>query len=215
VAIVGERLVNPYDVEPDGLVDLEAQLHAARGGDEDAFGRLYTAVQPGLLRYLRLLVGRDAEDVAAEAWQRIARDLRSYRGGGAGFRAWTASVARHRAVEQLRRRSRRHGRTAPVEQMERPPGPDTATPAVNIASTDAAIALIATLPRERAEALVLRVVFGLDAEAVGQVVGKRPGAVRRAARRGLRQLARELNQNRAAPSHTAGGTPVPGFGGRG
>ena len=41
--------------------------------DEDAFRVLYRTVQPGLLRYLRVLVGDDAEDVASEAWLQIAR----------------------------------------------------------------------------------------------------------------------------------------------
>jgi len=184
------------DVEPDGLVDLSRVVQAARDGDEDAFGRLYTAVQPGLLRYLRALVGQDAEDVASEAWLQIARDLRSDRDEGAGFRAWAASVARHRAMDHLRRQSRRPAQTALVDQLEAlPDREDTATLAVEAASTDAAIALIATLPRDQAEAVLLRVVVGLDAEAAGQVLGKRAGAVRTAAHRGLRRLASQLDQN--------------------
>lgn len=208
--------MNPYDVEPDGLVDLSPEVYAARDGDEDAFGRLYTALQPGLLRYLRLLVDQDAEDVAAEAWRQMARDLRSYRGEGAGFRAWAASVARYRAMDHLRRQSRRPAQTATVRHLERLPSrQDAATLSVNAASTDTAIAFIATLPRDQAEAVLLRVVFGLDAEAAGQVLGKRAGAVRRAAHRGLRQLARQLNQDgrtRASLPHTAGGTRAARFG---
>ncbi|MGW5234218.1 sigma factor-like helix-turn-helix DNA-binding protein, partial [Streptomyces nodosus] len=40
--------------------------------------------------------------------------------------------------------------------------------------------------------VLLRVVVGLDAPAAARVLGKRPGAVRTAAHRGLRRLAREL-----------------------
>jgi RNA polymerase sigma-70 factor (ECF subfamily) len=39
---------------------------------------------------------------------------------------------------------------------------------------------------------MLRVVVGLSAEAAGRVLGKRPGAVRTAAHRGLRRLAEHL-----------------------
>jgi RNA polymerase sigma-70 factor (ECF subfamily) len=46
-------------------------------------------VQPGLLRYLRGLVGQDAEDVASEAWLNIARDLPGLRDTH-GFRGWAA-----------------------------------------------------------------------------------------------------------------------------
>lgn len=41
-------------------------------------------------------------------------------------------------------------------------------------------ALIGALPRDQAEAIQLRVVVGLDAEAAGRMRGKRPGAVRTA-----------------------------------
>jgi RNA polymerase sigma-70 factor (ECF subfamily) len=208
--------VSPSDVEPDGLVDLAPLVEAARSGDEVAFGRLYLAVQPGLLRYLRALVGQDAEDVASEAWLQITRDLRSYRGAGGAFRAWAASVARHRAMDHLRRQSRRPAQSRPVEQLEAlPDRDDTETLAVEATATDAAIALIATLPRDQAEAVLLRVVVGLDAESAGKVLGKRAGAVRTAAHRGLRRLAHQLDpagRTRVSLPLSATGTQVARFG---
>jgi RNA polymerase sigma-70 factor (ECF subfamily) len=189
--------VNPTAVPPSGPPDLSAAVEAASAGDEDAFGILYTAVQPGLLRYLRALVGQDAEDVASETWLQIARDLRTYRGDTAGFRTWAATVARNRAIDHLRRVGRRPAVAVPVEQLEHlANAEDTALLAVEAVSTNAAIALIATLPRDQAEAVLLRVVVGLDAQAAAQVLGKRSGAVRTAAHRGLRRLARQLEQHR-------------------
>ena len=73
-------------------------------------------------------------------------------------------------------------------------GDDTAALALDAVATDAAVALIATLPPDQAEAVLLRVVVGLDAQAAAAVLGKRPGAVRMAAHRGLRTLARRLEQ---------------------
>jgi RNA polymerase sigma-70 factor (ECF subfamily) len=67
-------------------------------------------------------------------------------------------------------------------------------------STDWAITLIATLPRDQAEAVLLRVVMGLDAATVGRVLGKRPGAVRTATHRGLRRLAERLGERRPVSS---------------
>jgi RNA polymerase sigma-70 factor, ECF subfamily len=48
----------------------------------------------------------------------------------------------------------------------------------------------------------LRAVVGLDAAAAAAVLGKRPGAVRTAASRGLRTLARRLGQARPPPAST-------------
>jgi RNA polymerase sigma-70 factor, ECF subfamily len=189
--------VSPGAVEPAGSTDLSQAVAAARDGNEAAFYTLYTAVQPGLLRYLRALVGQDAEDVASETWLQIARDLRSYRGENAGFRTWAASVARNRAVDHLRKLGRRPAVAVPVEQMEHlANAEDTAVRAVEAVATNSAIALIATLPQDQAEAVLLRVVVGLDAEAAGQVLGKRAGAVRTSAHRGLKRLAKQLEQER-------------------
>ncbi|HVQ94673.1 MAG TPA: RNA polymerase sigma factor [Mycobacteriales bacterium] len=193
---------------PGDVPDLSDLVRAAAGGDDDAFCALYAAVQPGLLRYLWAMVGQDAEDVASEAWLQIARDIHSYRGEGAGFRAWAASVARNRALDQLRRQSRRPAQTFGLEALhDLADGQDTAEQAAEAVSTAAAISLIATLPRDQAEAVLLRVVLGLDAEAAGQVLGKRAGAVRTAAHRGLRRLARQLDRQAAVPPPR----PAPGL----
>ncbi|CAM5706243.1 hypothetical protein SFUMM280S_01577 [Streptomyces fumanus] len=66
--------------------ELGAAVARAQEGDEAAFAVAYRIVQPGLLGYLRGLVGDDAEDVASDAWLEIARDLGRFRGDGAGFR---------------------------------------------------------------------------------------------------------------------------------
>src|SRR5947209_499803 len=194
------------DVEPDGLVDLSRVVQAARDGDEDAFRTLYRAVQPGLLRYLRALVGQDAEDIASEAWLQIARDLRSYRGEGGGFRAWAAMIARHRALDHVRRLSRRPLEGGSVDLLEQVADRwDTEGQVTDALRTQAALALIAGLPRDQAEAVLLRVVVGLDAGAAAQVLGKRPGAVRTAAHRGLRRLAKQLTEQAV----TGSGRPTP------
>jgi RNA polymerase sigma-70 factor (ECF subfamily) len=176
---------------------------AAQRGDEHAFRLLYREVQPRLLRYLRTLVAGDAEDVAADAWLEIARGLAGFRGDLDAFRGWAATIARHRAVDHLRRMRRRPSFDVPIEELtELAATDDTAGGALDAMSTDTAIALIATLPRDQAEAVMLRVVLGLDAEAAGKVLGKRPGAVRTAAHRGLRRLAEHLSRS-AEPNRPA------------
>jgi RNA polymerase sigma-70 factor, ECF subfamily len=174
--------------------DLSPLVQAAQAGDEDAFRALYRGVQPGLLRYLRAIVGDDAEDVAAEAWLQIARDIRTFQ-GGEGFRGWAATIGRNRALDHLRRRRRRPTVAMPLEDLAEMPlgNSDAGDLATEALSTDAALALIRTLPRDQAEAVLLRVVMGLDAETAGRVLGKRAGAVRTAAYRGLRKLAERLD----------------------
>ena len=74
--------------------------------------------------------------------------------------------------------------------MYEQPGPDyTAEGAAERITTEQALALIASLPPEQAEVITLRVVGGLGAKEVAELLGKSPGAVRVAAHRGLRRLA--------------------------
>ncbi|MFD5055302.1 RNA polymerase sigma factor [Streptomyces tendae] len=181
------RRVQAYDGE------LGAAVARAQRGDEAAFAVAYRLVQPGLLGYVRGLVGDDAEDVAAEAWLEIARDLRRFKGDGAGFRGWTATIARHRALDHLRRQKVRPRPTALEQDVLDLPGPhSTHDQVLETLSTRAALTLVAGLPRDQAEAVLLRVVVGLDGPSAARVLGKRPGAVRTATYRGLKRLARQL-----------------------
>lgn len=179
--------MQPYDAE------LGAAVARAQEGDEVAFAAAYRIVQPGLLGYLRGIVGDDAEDVASDAWLEIARDLGRFRGDGAGFRGWTATIARHRALDHLRRlRVRPRGTALEQDALDLPGGHSTQDEALESLSTAYALELVAGLPRDQAEAVLLRVVVGLDGPAAARVLGKRPGAVRTSAHRGLKRLARRL-----------------------
>jgi RNA polymerase sigma-70 factor (ECF subfamily) len=187
-------------MQPDKAVE------AARDGDAAAFAEVYRNLAPMLLRYGRGLVGQDAEDVVAEAWLQIARDIRRFDGGAREFRAWATRVVRNRALDHLRSVARRPAQSMPSAEL-----PDSATvddaetSALEHLSTDAAVELLATLPRDQAEAVLLRAVVGLDAATAGSVVGKSAGAIRVASHRGLRNLAKRLRTAEHDVSTSLGG----------
>lgn len=113
--------------------------------------------------------------------------------GRAGFRGWTATIARHRALDHLRRQKVRPRATGLENDVLELPGThSTHDQALESLSTEHALELVARLPRDQAEAVLLRVVVGLDGPAAARVLGKRPGAVRTAAHRGLKRLAQQL-----------------------
>ena len=170
--------------------EFEQRLAAAQEGDELAFVYLFRSVQPTLLRYLATLGGPLAEDAAAETWVSVVRDLHRFRGDEAGWRSWIFTIGHSR----LRDAQRRAGREpvwvdAGLEPALGPAADDVASTVEELLSTESALALIGRLPRDQAEAVLLRYVVGMDAPAAGRVLGKRPGAVRVAAHRGLRRLA--------------------------
>jgi RNA polymerase sigma-70 factor (ECF subfamily) len=192
--------------------ELDAALDDARRGGPEGVAVLWRALNPALERYLGTLVGQAAQDVASETWLQAARDLPGFRGDGAGFRVWLFRIGRNRAIDELRRVGRRR------EELQAEPGgsadfvPDAAIAAEERLGTRRAMTLLARLPREQAEAVLLRAVFGLDAKACGQILGKRPGAVRVAAMRGLRGLADLLGAAATVEDAPRSGfqQPVPG-----
>lgn len=167
----------------------EVTLASAKAGDEAAFARIFRDVQPALLRYLQV-IAPEAEDVAGDTWLQVVAGLARFRGEEEAFRAWLFTIARHRAADAGRSRAR-HPTVplAPDEEADHQVSRDTADLALESISARAVVELIATLPRDQAEIIMLRVVAGLDAADVARIVGKSPGAVRVAAHRGLRKLA--------------------------
>ncbi len=171
----------------EGALDGAVQRMCA--GDADAFRTVYRAVQAPLLRYLEVLVGRDdAEDVASETWGQAVRDLGRFHGDADGFRGWITTIGRHRALDLLRQRSRRIRVDQDLTGVEVADQIELEVRVAEVLTTEAAIDVIRSLPRDQAEAVMLRAVMGLDAKTAGAVLGKRPGAVRSAAQRGIRSL---------------------------
>jgi RNA polymerase sigma-70 factor, ECF subfamily len=182
------------------------RLAAAQDGDEDSFTELFRSVQPRLLRYLRTVDSRLADDVAAETWLGVVRGLHGFRGDEAGWQAWVFTIARARLVDAQRRAART---PTPVDDevllADREGAGDVADRVEEMFSTEAALGLIGRLPGLQAEVVLLRYVAGLDVSETAHVLGRKSGAVRVAAHRGLRRLADILAEGDAA---TTGGTPA-------
>lgn len=169
--------------------DFDDELVRARSGDETAFMRLWANLHPRLLRYLRVLGCDEVDDVASETWLQVVRDMNRFEGGAADFRCWLFTIGRHRAIDasRIRIRSRLRLMTAAVAPVvDENPVQDEVLDGL---STERAVALVAGLSRDQAEAVALRVIAGLDTAAVARILGKSPGAVRIALHRGLRTLA--------------------------
>jgi RNA polymerase sigma-70 factor, ECF subfamily len=167
-----------------------AVLTAAQEGSEAAFSQLWRDTNPALLRYLRVLAPAAAEDIAAETWVKTLRNLSGFRGDEQAWRAWVFTTSRRLVIDERRRATRKPAiQLSEVPLAALPFSADAGDEAMERISTRAAIAMVAELPPLQAEVILLRVVAGLETEAVARLVGRSPGAVRVAAHRGLRRLA--------------------------
>lgn len=193
---------NPFGDQFQGV------LAAAQEGGEWAVAALYRWLQPSVLGFLRGRAGDDAEDLAAETWVAVARGLRAFSGDEGAFRSWVFTIAHRRLVDHHRATARRirtrsltpgDGNGSSADDSSAvidPPGPDDpAGEAVEALTSDAAIRrILALLPPDQAEIVLLRVVAGLPVDDVAQITGRRTGTVRVLQHRALRRLADRLER---------------------
>jgi RNA polymerase sigma-70 factor (ECF subfamily) len=174
--------------------EFDEALALARAGDEAGFLFLWDELQPRLLRYLQVLGCDDVDDVAGETWLQAVRDLRKFKKGGADeFRAWLFTIGRHRAIDAARSRNRFRDKALAGEAAPQQPtlGNPVEDEVLHGLSTRRAVTLVAGLSRDQAEVVALRVIAGLDTDAVARILRKSPGAVRTALHRGLRALSED------------------------
>jgi RNA polymerase sigma-70 factor, ECF subfamily len=172
-----------------GTGDVDGALARARSGDESGFRELWRSLQPPLLRYLRVLQCDDPDDVASETWLQVVRDLHKFSGGEHDFRKWLFTVGRHRAIDAARSKSRRRSAPAADDFVNLADEKLVEDQVLDGLAIRKAVALVAGLPRDQAEAVALRVLAGLDTTAAAGILGKSAGAVRVALHRGLKALA--------------------------
>ena len=172
-------------------------VELARDRDPDAWEALYRRAYPRLFAYARRRIYDDdaADDAVSEAMARAVARIGSFRWEGAGFDAWLYGILRN-VVHEGRRRGVRVALVALPEQASDEPDPLGRLLAGEEA--DAVRRAFGRLTDDEQELLELRVVGRLSAEEVGDVIGKRPGAVRMAQTRALSRL-RSLLEEVSAP----------------
>lgn len=173
--------------------EFRSVLGAAQAGGDWAFAVLFRTFNPPLSRYFAARAPTEAEDLAAETWMAVARQLASFDGDEPGFRAWLFTIAHRRLVQHWRDRSRRGGSPSGIEAAGGVAADDDPEGDViaDVSAREAARRIAEALSPEQAEVVLLRVLGGLDVDQVAAVLAKRPGSIRVLQHRALKKLASE------------------------
>jgi RNA polymerase sigma-70 factor (ECF subfamily) len=181
--------------EPVDEIVLNAVVEAAVLGDAAAIHWLLSYVRPLVLRYCQARIGghRTAiavDDVAQEVLLALFRALPTYRNQGRPFLAFVYGIAGHK-VADARRNAARLATALPVPEIPEAASSE-ATPEQHALQFELTARIQDMLrrvlsPRQH-EILVLRLVVGLSAEEVADVMGSTPGAIRVAQHRALSRL---------------------------
>ncbi len=149
-------------------------LDRAAAGDRDAWCSLYDAVNPGLLRYLAASAGPAVgEEILADTFLELGRNLSSFHGGRSEFRVHAFSVGRRRMLD--RRRFEPQDATTPPSAVS--------AQAYRIAQFAASVAC--ALSPDQAEAVLLCVCGRLLIAEAAQVLGTPVRSVATLAQSGL------------------------------
>jgi RNA polymerase sigma-70 factor (ECF subfamily) len=176
-------------------------LDAARAGAPWAVTALYREIQPPLLGYLRAQEPSEAEDLASEVWLGVGQALARFEGDEGAFRGWVFTIARRRLVDLRRQRGRR--RTEPTAGeafalLSSGDDPEEAALAA-LRGDEMRRRIVALLPPDQADVVLLRVAAGLDNTQIAEILGKRLGTVRVLQHRALRRLAKVFSQEGVTP----------------
>ncbi|WP_250904790.1 sigma-70 family RNA polymerase sigma factor [Nonomuraea sp. NEAU-A123] len=191
-AKIGVRLASRLPARTDDS-DLRELTSLAVQGDRTAIESLLGELRPMVVRYCRARLGRVsgqyhiADDVAQEVCIAVLSALPRYRDMGRPFASFVFGIASHKVADALRSSVR-----SAVPTQDLPDGPDDGPgpeeTVVRYIEVEYARRLLAKLPDNQRELLLLRVVSGLSAEETGNVLGMSPGAVRVAQHRALARL---------------------------
>jgi RNA polymerase sigma factor (sigma-70 family) len=169
-------------------------LAAARTDAPWAFERIFTALSPVVEGYLRTQGAAEPEDLTSEVFLAVFRNLPSFDGDEAGFRAWVFTIA-HRRLLDARRRVGRRPPPAPLTEVVDEPAADDVEETVGRLLGDAHVrALCEQLVPDQRDVLLLRLLGRLTVDEVADVLGKTRGAVKALQRRGFQAIARTIER---------------------
>ncbi len=162
-------------------------ISLVRGGDTDAFGRLYGRHVAAARRLARVMArdSSDADDLVAETFTRVLSAMRAGRGPDTAFRAYLLTTLRHTLYDRSRR-DRRVEYTDDLTPYERPGALED--PAVKSLESAYAARAFARLPERWRAVLWHTEVEGESPAQVAPLLGLTPNGVSALAYRARERL---------------------------
>jgi RNA polymerase sigma-70 factor (ECF subfamily) len=153
-------------------------LSRIAAGDRRAFERLYRLTSPRLFAVIRRMIWQrqPAEDVLQEAFLTIWRKAAQFDPTTGNAMAWMTTIARHRAIDWLRRAGGEA--QGPAPEIEAGAG-TTAEQSVLISEC------LDTLPPPQRQAILLAYYHGMSHAEISRSLGVPIGTVKSRVRRGL------------------------------
>jgi RNA polymerase sigma-70 factor (ECF subfamily) len=169
-----------------------AQLITAARQNPQRFGELYALYVQTVYRYLysRLDSVAEAEDATAQTFLAVLEQFPNYRHDGY-FAIWLFSIARHKALDQLRRQ---RSETSLEEAEHLSAEASLQDQVIQTERITALATLIRALPEDEQELIRLRYVADLSFAEIGQVLHQKEDTVKKSLYRLLARLKVQADQ---------------------
>lgn len=165
-------------------------VNKAASGDFKAFGELYGVFLERIYRYVFYQV-RDkmaAEDITEEVFIKAWKAIESCQGKESTFSPWLYRIAHNQVVDNFR--SQRKHVSLEVDNLAG--ARDSAREMESMLEHEQLLEMISYLPEQQRQVIILKFIEGVGNREIGQIMGKRQGAVRALQMRALTALRRQL-----------------------
>jgi RNA polymerase sigma-70 factor, ECF subfamily len=192
--VTREGRVNYTDLDDATLINLIAQQEA------DALAALYDRYSRLIFSVVRYIVGdgRTAEEVTLDVFTTVWRKAAQYQHDRASVPGWLTSIARHRAIDVLRRERVRpdlHSLSwSEISSEPRATGQNPESAAATHLERNRVRSAVAQLPLEQRQAIALAYFRGQTQSEIASTLNQPLGTVKTRIRLGLQKLRRMLEE---------------------
>ena len=169
-------------------------LAAAQSGGSWAFERLYAALAPAVVGYLRMQGAADPEDLTNEVFFNAFTAIGSFTGDEGQFRSWIFTIAHHRLIDERRRSARRPQMAGEEAKEQADSGGDVEDEVLRRLSVERVRKLCERLAPDQRDVLLLRMLSAMTVEQAAEALGKSPTAVKALQRRALDAIRRLIER---------------------
>lgn len=166
----------------------------AASGDFEVFGELYIIYVERIYRYVFYQVKdkSTAEDITEEIFVKAWKAISSCKGKEQTFSSWLYRIAHNHVIDNLRRLQKRQS----IEMETVDKVGDLETEIEGRLERQELLRVIACLPPNQRQVIILKFIEGLDNREIEQVMGKSQGAIRILQMRALATLRQELSSEK-------------------
>jgi RNA polymerase sigma-70 factor, ECF subfamily len=180
--------------QPASKTEIQGYVQMAIEGDVDAYSMLYQTFVDQIFRYVFFQLGdrMKAEDITQEVFIKSWKSLKTCRGKEDTFSAWLYRIAHNQIVDTLRKNKQEISLelTDPVGKTNTESEVETSLECQRV------LEAINTLPEPQRQIIILKFMEGAENDEIGDIMGKRQGAIRALQMRARNNLRQRLNGGR-------------------